>query len=167
MALPIHDFTRLFLAKMADNSIAINFNQPENKYADIPFNYRERIENILCANNGWKEKFSFLIDIDEYFKDHFYWERVFADELLKVAKELDKNFRFDIVSEYMSVAFSTKEVNKILSNYDHGIVALMDHFVNLVIDAIYSREFLEQFTDYTARSREKMHEIHDKRTIIS
>ena len=166
MALSIHDFTRLFLAKMADNSIAINFNKPEDKYAEIPFNYRERIENILCTDNGWKEEFSALIDTNEYFEDHFYWERIFADELLKIAKEFKKDFKFDIVSEYISVVFSTKEIKRILSIYDSRIVELMDHFVNLVIDVIYSREFQEQFTDYTARSREKMHVINYKQKML-
>ena len=36
------------------------------------------------------------------------------------------------------------------------MVDLMDHFVNLLTDAIYSREFQESFVDYTAKSRQKM-----------
>ena len=159
MCLSMHDFARLFLAKMADNSLSINFNQTKSKDAYIPFNYRERIENILCANNGWKEKFSVLIDMDEYFEDHFFWERLFAEELLNVVNELGKDFIFDIVSEHISVAFSAKEIKEILSKYDYSIVTIMDHFVNLIMDAIYSREFQEQHIDYTARSREKMHRL--------
>ena len=159
MAISIREFTVLFLVKMADVSRGINFNNPNLKTAYIPFNYRERIENILCANNNWKDEFSILINMEEYFEDHFDWERAFANEILKVTNELKKQLEFDIVSEYISITFSKDEIIKLLANYDRKTVKCMDHFVNLVLDVIYGREFQECYIDYTARTREKMHKL--------
>ena len=159
MAISIREFAILFLVKMADNSRGINFNNPNLKTAYIPFNYRERIENILCANNNWKDEFSVLINMEEYFEDHFDWEKVCASEILKVANELKKQLEFSIVSEYISITFSKDEIIKLLANYDCETVECMDHFVNLVLDIIYGREFQECYIDYTARTREKMHKL--------
>ena len=63
--LSLNDFTILMLATMANNNEGI---------ASIPADYKQRIENILCSDNGWKEKFSILINLDDYFEDHFSWE---------------------------------------------------------------------------------------------
>ncbi len=159
MALTLHAFVLLFLAKLADNSLSIDYRQLNIKSANIPFNYRERIENILCANKSWRDNFAVLINLKEYFEDHFFWEEELANEILNVVNELGKKIDFNIVSEYMSIDFSEKEISDILKRFDKYTVSQMDHFVNLLLDAIYSREYLETFFDYSARSRKKISTI--------
>ncbi len=144
MALSTYDFAKLFLAKLAENSISTN----KSPCAFIPFNYRERIKNILYADNCWKERFSSLIDMEKYFDDHFFWEENFAKDLLKVLKDLKKEFKFDIVNEYMTVNFSKKEIHEILSSYDENTIQLANHFVSLALDVIYSREFQENYYSF-------------------
>ena len=162
MALSMHDFAILLLSKLAENSLAVNLYYPKQKYAILPFNYRERIENILCADNGWKEEFSSLIDVADYFDDHFWWEERLAHELQNAVQELKKNMTFDIVHEEMSVIFYPNEIQKIFQKYDKDAVKKMGHFVNLLLDSIYTRKYREQFFDYSARSVSKMRTLMQK-----
>ena len=161
MSLPIYDFAKLFLAKLADNSDCVHLWETAEKYARIPFNYRERIQNIILSDNGWKEEFSVLIDMDSYLENHFVWEQELSYELIRVAKKFNQEFKVDMIGESIYLAIPEKKLNKILNNYDDVYVVLMDHFVNLVLDAIYTRDFQECFTDYTSISSEKMQDIND------
>ena len=65
------------------------------KNAVIPVDYKQRIENILCAENGWKEKFSILIDTDEYFQDHFAWEQKLAIQIKNILQQIGKNYEYN------------------------------------------------------------------------
>ncbi len=68
----IDEFTLYFLARLTKVQRVIDLNNRNNVIIDIPVNYKEIIEDILNSNESWKEEFSVLIDIDEYFKDHYY-----------------------------------------------------------------------------------------------
>ncbi|MBQ9279903.1 MAG: hypothetical protein IJ215_02490 [Clostridia bacterium] len=162
MALSIHAFAKLMLAQLAKNTKKISGKKPKRYVANIPFNYRERIENILCTDNGWKEKFSVLIDIDEYFDDHFWWEEKLAQEILNVVRNLGKEINFDIISEYMSISLNPEEIENILKQYDKDITKIMEHFVAIMIDRIYTRRHKEEFVDHSARSVAKMHELYEQ-----
>lgn len=156
MALTINDFALLLLATLANNDKK-DTNEPKTLVARLPFDYRQRIENILCANNGWKKEFSCLIDVDAYFKDHFYWEEWLSIELINVAKQYNMEIQYDLIYEQISFRFKTSEVEKIISSFeDKNLIKKMIHFSSLLVDRIYSRRHQEEFTDYTARTREMM-----------
>ncbi len=165
MALSINAFTKLMLAQLAKNPKRLSGKKSKRYVANIPFNYRERIENILCADNGWKEKFSVLIDIDDYFDDHFWWEEKLSQEIMNVVSELGKKINFDIISEYMSVSLNSDEIEYILKQYDKDITKIAEHFFAIMIDVHYSRRHKEEFVDYSARSVAKMHEIYEKKLL--
>ena len=159
-ALDLNDFTILMLATLADNSRVINFINRDNKVAVIPVDYKQRIENILCAENGWKEEFSILINIDEYFEDHFAWEQQFAMQIKNVIERLGKNFEYDFLGDSINLSFTQKEVDFILSNYrDEKLKNIMKHFTSLLSDLIYSREFQEEFHDYSSKSVQYMKKL--------
>ena len=166
MALLLHDFAKLMLARLAKETRVINFYHPEEKVASIPFDYRERIQNILCEDNGWEEEFAVLIKISEYFDDHFYWEQRLAEEILAVTQELNKKLEFDIVREYMTITFHSNEIQEITEDFDESIVNTMDHFVSLIISGLYSRRHREQIFDHTARSVAKMHERWENKRLV-
>ncbi len=158
MALSIYHFARILLAELAENTTIINFYNPDIKTADIPFNYREVIENILCADNGWKEEFSPLIDIERYFKEHFYWEEQFATEIMNVANNLGKEIVFDLRRDHFCVIFSPEEIQDIKKEYDIEIIEVAEHFAILLTEFIFTRRYKEQVLDYSARTSAKMRE---------
>lgn len=160
--LSLNDFVLLMFAMLAKNSKLNDLKDSNIKIACLPFNYKQIIENILCADNGWKEKFSILIDIDEYFDDHFGWEMNLAYVIGDVLNSLNKKLDYDLVMDRFSVSFTTDEVNDILTKYNNEkLLNTMEHFTNLLTDLIYTRQFQERFYDYSARSVKKMHDLYE------
>lgn len=155
--LSLNDFTILMIATLADNSKFIDFTNRDKKIAAIPVDYKQRIENILCAENGWKEEFSILINIDEYFEDHFAWEQQLAMQIKTVIEQLGKKFEYDFLGDSINISFMQEEVDFILSNYkDENMKNIMNHFTCLLSDFIYSRIFQEEFHDYSSKSVQYM-----------
>lgn len=151
--LTLNDFTILMIATLADNSKFIDSANGDKKIAVIPVDYKQRIENILCAENGWREEFSILINIDKYFEDHFAWEQQLAMQIKAVIEQLGKNFEYDFLGDSINISFTQKEIDFILSNYkDENMKNIMNHFTSLLSDFIYSRTFQEEFYDYSSRS---------------
>ena len=144
MAIMMYHFAKLLLAKLAEHSHAINFSDLSEKDAAIPFNYRERIESILRTNNGWREEFSVLIDLEDYFEDRDNWEERLAQELLYVTKELGKEMIVDFVHGYVSVIFKVDEIKQIYQEYNPQLVKIMDHFANLVLTNMLFRRYLKR-----------------------
>ena len=163
MALSIRDFARLLLIICAKKTSKIDLSRPQVRTAYIPFNYRQRIENILCANNGWEKEFAILIDVDYYLEDHFWWEENLAEEILGVAEEYQKEISYDLVSELLSIDFFAFEIKMTERYYNENVVKTMERFVNLLLDAIYSRRFQEEFIDYSARTVRRMHDMNKNR----
>ena len=157
MALSIHDFAELMLAMLAKSSESV-FTKDNVQYniIYIPFNYRERIENILCADNGWKEKFSTLINVDEYFEDHFWWEERLASEIINFAKARKKDISCDIYTEHIIIIFTETEIKEILYRFDTENIKQMRHFTALMVSRIYGRRHKEQIFDHSAKSVAKM-----------
>ena len=158
--LSLNNFVILLIATLADNSKVIDLINRDNKVAVIPVDYKQRIENILCAENGWKYRFSILIDTDEYFDDHFAWELQLASQIQNVLQQMNKNFEYDFARDSINISFSQREIDLILSNYkDENIKNIMNHFASLLSDWIYSRRFQEEFQDYSSRSVQYMKKL--------
>lgn len=152
-ALDLRNFAILLITTLANNSEVNNPTNKDNKIAFLPVDYKQRIENILCAENAWKEKFSSLIDIQEYFDDHFMWEHQLALQIKNILQQMDKNFEYDFLKESINISFTQKEIDLILSKYkDESIKNTMNYFVSLISDYIYTREYQERFNDYNSRS---------------
>ena len=163
--LDIKKFTYLFLATLAKKTRIIQLDA-KNKHilaCRLPVNFKQNIQNIMCEQNGWAEKFSNLIDVEEYFYDHFAWEHKFSKTIEEVLKELNKKHTYDIKYDSFCIDFTEKEVDLILRKFTTPVKDNMDHFVNLVIDYIYTREYQENFHDTNAKSIKFMHELNRSR----
>ena len=159
-ALSLNGFAILLIVTLANNSKVIDLINKDNKVAVIPVDYKQRIENIMCAENGWKDRFSVLIDIDEYFDDHFAWEQQLALQIKNVLQQMNKNFEYDFLRDSINISFSQGEIDLILSHYKNDNVKnIMNHFASLISDYIYTREFQEQFHDYNSRSIQYMKKL--------
>lgn len=155
--LSLNDFLTLLLVHLANNSEWVDKNNPKNKYACIPFAYKEIIQNILCAENGWKEKFSVLINVDEYFDNHFIWEMNMSDSLDTLLTDLGKTVVPDFQRDQFVIAFTDSEVSQIMKKYsDVDTNDVMEHFARLLNDFIYTRRFKEEFINYSSKSVEHM-----------
>ena len=163
--LDLKKFTYLFLATMAKKTPIIQLDAKNKHILDcrLPVNFKQNIQNIMCEQNGWAEKFSNLIDITEYFYDHFAWERKFSRAIDEVLKELNKKCTLDIECDSISIDFTEKEVNLILSKFPTPLKDNMNHFANLVADQIYTREFEEHFNEMSATSRKYMRDLYNAR----
>jgi len=154
--LSLRDFTILMIASLANNSKS-SVTNPNKKIAVIPVDYKQRIENILCAENNWKDIFSEVIDTDLYFQDHFAWEQELAVQIEHVLQTMGKEFEYDFVHDSINIPFSQKEIDFILSNYKNNhIKMMMKQFTALIGDYIYTREFQEEFHDYNSSSVQYM-----------
>ncbi len=161
--LSLYDFVTLMLIHLAKKSQIIDIRYSHLKYACIPFAYKEIIQNILCAENRWKEIFSTLINVDEYFDDHFGWEIEMSNTLDKVVKNMGKIVKVDFVRDKFIITFTNDELNNLIKKYpNEEINNSMDHFTNLLNDYIYTREFKEEFHNYSAISVEKMRVLRNK-----
>ena len=159
--LEINDFTTLLLGTLAQESLIFDLNNPNQKIAFLPFSYKQIIENILCAENGWKEEFSSLIDIEEYFDDHFAWEHKLTYEIQEVLNTLNKKLEIDLKYDRLLITFTQEELNLILAKYPKVIKNKMNHFANLLTGYIYTREYQEKFNDFYATSVAKMHDRYE------
>ena len=102
-SLTLRNFTILFITTLADNSKVINTEGNDKKTAVIPVDYKQRIENVMCADNGWIEMFSPLIDISEYFLDHFSWEQEFAIEIKNILQQMGKRIEYDFINDSINI----------------------------------------------------------------
>lgn len=162
-SLSINKFAVLLIATLANNSERIDLKNPENKVAVIPADYKQRIENILCAENGWKNEFSPLINVTDYFEDHFDWEQKLAAQIRLALKKMNKKLKYDLEGDSINISFSQKEIDSILSHFkDENVISAMNHFTALLGDFIYSRPFQEEFHDYSAKSVQYMKQLRTK-----
>lgn len=159
-ALSINEFVYLLLATLAQNPKIFDMKDRSKKIISLPIQYKQIIENMLCADNGWKEEFSVLIDTEEYFENHFAWEMELAITLKQSLIELEKTYEYDFEYDRIRINFTQNEIDMIMSKYpDEELRNVMDHFANLLVDYIYTREFQERFYDYSANAVKKMHDI--------
>lgn len=158
--LDINEFVHLLLATIAQNSRTIMLKDKNRKIASLPFQYKQIIQNILCADNDWREKFSILIDTEEYFKDHFMWEQKLAIALKQTLFDWKKTLVYDLENDKILICFAQNEIDMILSLYqDEELKNVMGHFANLLVDFIYTRQFQEKYYDYYAKTVDKMHNM--------
>lgn len=156
--LDIKNFIYLMLSTLANNSKITN--ELNEKVAYLPYNYKQIIENIIYAENKWKEIFSNLIDIDEYLDDHFEWELIFSKTLIEVLNNLNKQVSYDIINDRLLISFKQEEIDLIMNKYQD--VELKNHmiqFTSLLTDYIYTREFQEEFYDYSASTIKRVKEL--------
>lgn len=66
-AMELKNFAYLMLACLSKERQIYSTVNTEQIIIFIPINYKQVIEEILCENNGWKDKFSTLINMEEYF----------------------------------------------------------------------------------------------------
>lgn len=163
VSLSMESFVTLLLLHLAKNTKIIDFNNPDNRYACIPFAYKEIIQNILCAENRWKEMFSCLINIEEYFDVHFLWESKMSNMMDNILKKMGKTVVCDFERDKFLVPFDIVEINLLSKNYNNKIINdRMDHFTNLLNAYIYTREFKENHYDYSARSVVRMKKLNEE-----
>ena len=144
------------IASMAEESPIIFLGNPDKKMCVLPASYKQNIQNIMCANNGWLEEFSVLIDTEEYLADHFGWELEFSMALEQTIKKLGKSFEYDFKGDMIKIEFTSKEVEDILSKFSNKTRNTLNHFSRLVRDRIYTRQYQEEYHDYSAIAVERM-----------
>lgn len=158
--LTIDEFAQLLLVTLASNPIVMDIKDKNKKIVSLPIQYKQIIENILCAENGWRERFSVLIDIEEYFENHFVWERKLALSIKQFLSYLNKPFEYDFENDRLLINFTQNEIEEIMLKYpDEELRNIMYHFANLLINYIYTRDYQEKFHDYYASSVKKMYEM--------
>lgn len=165
-SLDINDFTLLLLATLAINSRIIYLEDKNKKTITLSIQYKQIIENILCTENDWKEEFSVLIDMEEYFKDHFAWERKFALSFKQTLNQLNKSLEYDFEDDAFLIDFTNDEANEILAKYpDETLRNIMTHFVYLLMDDTYTRYYQENVYDHFAPTVERMHRVFAKKRV--
>lgn len=150
--LSVEEFAELMLASLANKDKS----NSEIKKAELPSNYKQIIQNIMCACNGWSEKFREFIDANEYFYDNFYWEFTLVNAIELFLIKLNKKYTYDFKTERIIIEFTDEEIKTILKKYPEDMCENMDHFTNLLIDYIYTREYQEKFIDYSAAAIKTM-----------
>ena len=163
-AIEIEDFVNLLLVTLANKKSRIDLNDINKRIAALPSNYKQIIENILCADNRWKEIFSDLIDINEYFEDHFAWESKLAKTLKDTLIEMNKSVEYEFESDSLLIAFTKEEIDEVMSRYpDEELTKCMARFVTLLTNYIYTRSFQEYHYDYSAKAVKKMHDLWEEK----
>lgn len=153
-ALDLSDFVKMLLITLASTS------KSDQKVAYLPTNYKQIIQNIICADNDWKDEFSLLIDMDEYFEDHFSWELNLSIALKESLEELKKTVKYNFEKDALEINFTKTELDLMMKKYDDkSVINVMNHFASLLVSKIYTREFQEDFYDYNAISVLKMKEL--------
>ena len=160
----IEDFVNLLLVMLANKKSRTDLNDKNKRIVKLPANYKQIIENILCADNNWKDIFSDLINIDEYFDDHFAWEIKLTKTLKETLIKMNKSIEYEFESDSLLITFTTEEIKEIMSRYsDEELTKPMARFVTLLTDYIYTREFQERHYDYYASSVKKMHNLWEEK----
>ena len=161
----IKDFTYFLLATLANKSEIITLRDRSIRTISFPVNYKQRIQNIMFAGaSSWPEKFSVLIDTQEYFDNHFAWEVSFAAAVQETLKELEKAYKYDFINDRLLIQIKQDQVNDILGNYKNkNLISTMDHFANLFVDYMYTREAEERFHNHSAVSIEKAKKLHEEK----
>lgn len=168
----IYDFANLMLAMTTFKKDVINLwasKEEEKQYARLPLNFKQVIESILTTKNGWKDEFAPLINMDEYFENHFVWEMELGNAIVEIAEDLNTPIVFDLETDVLSIEYSKETVETIMAQYSIETRELMDHFVNLLLNIIYTREFQESHLGYNqfGRAIETMCEIQNREQGIS
>ena len=163
-AMELKDFVYLMLASLSENRQIYSLENQEHIMISFPIEYKQIIEEILCENNGWKERFSVLINMDEYFDDHFVWEQKLGITLKEVLAELGKRIEYDFEFDRFIIIFNQEEIEEIKSRYPTELREVMSHFTGLLTDLIYTRKFKEHFYDVHSyvNAIEKMHDIYEE-----
>ena len=118
----------------------------------------------MYAGNGWDEEFSTFIDTEEYFDNHFAWEIKFANCLKETLKEMKKTYKYDFVDDALYFNMTQEEIDAILSKFPNEKMRnTMDHFTNLLVDYIYTRDFAERYHDYRGSTSATIREINSKK----
>ena len=149
--LNLTDFVYLLLITLAKKNLLIDIRNRKIKTAVIPLDYKEVIEEILCQGNGWCEEFSILIDIDEYFKDHFSWEKKFTKELNDTVSKLGKRMEYDLEFDRIIIKFTDEELEKLMHTnnmLNEELSAVIEHFANLFNSFIFTRKYREEFISH-------------------
>ena len=147
--LEIEDFVRLMLVRLAHDSQIIDLCNPNIKYACIPNDYKQRIAYILTANNGWKEEFSSIIDIDHYFKNHFEWEEQMSNALANELSVMGRKYEYDFMKDGIRIIYDENDIIELMACYSiRELIDTMDHFVSLLGSHYFSKEYLEKNPDY-------------------
>ena len=145
----LNDFVSLMLVTLAIDSKIIDILNKNKKIVSFPSQYKQIIENILYMDNGWKEEFSVLIDIEKYFADHFRWELEFSNAFEKVLLDLGKDIQYDFLTDDLLISFTQKEIDMIKNKYqDETLNNIMNHFTNLLVNCRYTRKYQEYFYDF-------------------
>ena len=92
----------------------------------------------------------------------------FSAELNSIATADDSPSTSEILMQYQTLAVQAngdygqfaEQFDEILSKYpSEKLRNIMDHFTNLVVDFIYTREYAENYHDYSAITSAKIREI--------
>ena len=132
-AMDIKDFTCLLLAKVADKSKLVDLMGEGTKIACLPNSYKEIIEKIMDQGNVKNNKFSALIDVEEYFDDNYEWEDKFSRCLREVLKEMKKKVDYDFVFDRIEIIFTKDEIAEILSRYTDENINNKTRRVNIIV----------------------------------
>ena len=139
-ALTLNNFSCLLLAKLANKPNIIDLKNRSRKICSIPSNYKQVIQDILSANENWKESFSCLIDIKSYSNDPYEWEKNFSDSLKSTIKKLNKTYSYNFSNDSIDIDFTQEEIDNILSKFSKHILEQMDHFSNLMTSLEFTRK---------------------------
>lgn len=152
-ALEINDFVELLLATLANEEITMR----GKKTISLPVQYKTIIEKILNTHDEWEESFSVLIDIEDYSKDHFAWEKQLSSSLKQFLVNLNKTFIYDFEYDRILITFTEEEIKPILSKYtDETLISSMRHFSSLLVDYCYTREYQAMIYKYNNLNESRM-----------
>lgn len=130
--LTLKQFSWLLLAKLAENASIIDLNNRERRICSLPTNYKQIIQDILTANETWKEWFSCLIDTESYFDNPYVWEAKLADTLNETLKRLNKKYSYNFENDTIDIDFTQEEIYYILSCFSKNVLKQMEHFASLM-----------------------------------
>ncbi len=122
--LDMEHFIDLLLASLASKT--------KTKVASLPQNYKESIEKIMYAKNGWGIKFSELIDANKYYEDQYEWEKDFSIGIIEYLKKQQKEAQYDFNVDSINIKYTTNEIEETFNKYDNNVIETMNHFSNLI-----------------------------------
>lgn len=159
----LEDFVYLMLSHLASSTKIHMLLSPNLKTASIPLEYKQIIEEILYSDNNWKYEFSTFIDMNKYFTNQLSWEKDFASTLEKVLKKLNKTSEINLITDTINIVFTPEEIESIQQKYDEKTNLAMNHFVNLLGNNVFTRDFqiskrnlMSQFPNKTKKRKRTM-----------